>query len=129
MVHLRKRKDIRMRYEYNGNLLEEDRVLLITNEIMEKYPEINFLIAQIAARLEGYISDKVTTDDKLKRLYNIMLLIRDNKNLTLKIYQDYLNIVKVEQNSIKNNKYITMVDALNDYIQGYCQFPFMNNIE
>ena len=63
MKPLKKEVEVKMQYEYNGNLLEEDRVLLVAKEIMSKYPELNFLQAQMTARLEGYISDKVTPDD------------------------------------------------------------------
>ena len=118
-----------MKYEYNGNLLEEDRVLLVANEIMKKYPEINLFKAQMVARLEGYISDKVTADDKLNRLYNIMVINRDDKNLISKVYSDYLDIVKSEQSKVKNYKYITISDMLKDYMEGYTSFPFINSIE
>lgn len=118
-----------MKYEYNGNLLEEDRVLLVANEIVEKYPEINFLLAQMAARLEGYISSKVTPDDKLNRLYNIMVVNQNNKELITKVYHDYTGILKFELSNIKNGKYITIGKILNDFIEGYCAFPFMNCIE
>ena len=127
--HLKKREDIKMKYAYNGNLLEEDRVLLVAKEIMSKYPEITFLQAQMTARLEGYISSKATSDDKLKRLYNIMLINQNDKNLITKVYQDYTGILKSELNNIKNNKYITLGKILNDYIEGYTPFPFMKNIE
>lgn len=127
--HLKKREEIKMKYEYNGNLLEEDRVLLVANEIVEKYPEINFLLTQMAARLEGYISSKVTPDDKLNRLYNIMLVNQNNKELITKVYHDYTGILKFELSNIKNSKYITIGKILNDFIEGYCAFPFMNCIE
>ena len=127
--HLKKREEIKMKYEYNGNLLEEDRVLLVANEIVEKYPEINFLLTQMAARLEGYISSKVTPDDKLNRFYNIMLINQNNKELITKVYHDYTGILKFELSNIKNSKYITIGKILNDFIDGYCAFPFMNCIE
>lgn len=127
--HLKKREDIKMKYAYNGNLLEEDRVLLVTNEIVKKYPEMNFSSAKMAARLEGYISSKATSDDKLKRLYNIMLINQNDKNLITKVYQDYTGILKSELNKIKNYKYITVSNMLKDYIDGYTSFPFVNNIE
>ena len=127
--HLKKREEIKMKYEYNGNLLEEDRVLLVANEIVVKYPEINFLLTQMAARLEGYISSKVTPDDKLNRLYNIMLINQNNKELITKVYHDYTGILKFELSNIKNSKYITIGKILNDFIEGYCAFPFMNCIE
>ena len=110
---LKKREDVKMKYEYNGNLLEEDRVLLVAKEIMSKYPEITFLQAQMTARLEGYISDNVTPDDKLNRLYNIMLINQNDKKLISKVYQDYIRISNM----------------LKDYIEGYTSFPFVNSIE
>ncbi len=127
--HLKKREDIKMKYAYNGNLLEEDRVLLVAKEIMSKYPEITFLQAQMTARLEGYISDTVTPDDKLNRLYNIMLINQNDTKLISKVYQDYIDILKSELNKIKNYKYITVSNMLKDYIDGYTSFPFVNNIE
>ncbi len=126
---LGKREDVKMKYEYNGNLLEEDRVLLVAKEIMSKYPEITFLQAQMTARLEGYISDNVTPDDKLNRLYNIMLINQNDKKLISKVYQDYIGILKTELNKIKNYKYITISNMLKDYIDGYTSFPFVNSIE
>ena len=47
MKPLKKEVEVKMQYEYNGNLLEEDRVLLVAKEIMSKYPELNFLQAQM----------------------------------------------------------------------------------
>ena len=126
---LKKREDVKMKYEYNGNLLEEDRVLLVAKEIMSKYPEITFLQAQMTARLEGYISDNVTPDDKLNRLYNIMLINQNDKKLISKVYQDYISILKSELNKIKNYKYITISNMLKDYIEGYTSFHFVNSIE
>ena len=126
---LRKREDVKMKYEYNGNLLEEDRVLLVAKEIMNKYPELNFLQAQMTARLEGQISDEVTPDDKLNRLYNIMLINQNDKKLISKVYRDYTGILKSELNQIKNYKYITISNMLKDYIDGYTSFPFVNSIE
>ena len=126
---LRKREDVKMKYEYNGNLLEEDRVLLVAKEIMNKYPELNFLQAQMTARLEGYISDEVTPDDRLNRLYNIMLINQNDKKLISKVYRDYTGILKSELNQIKNYKYITISNMLKDYIDGYTSFPFLNSIE
>ena len=83
----------------------------------------------MAARLEGYISSKVTPDDKLNRLYNIMLVNQNNKELITKVYHDYTGILKFELSNIKNSKYITIGKILNDFIEGYCAFPFMNCIE
>ena len=61
-----------MDFEYNGNLLEDDRINLVANEIVNKYSQISLEKAREAAMLEGKISDYKTINDELNRLYNIM---------------------------------------------------------
>ena len=68
-----------MDFEYNGNLLEDDRINLVANEIVNKYSQISLEKAREAAMLEGKISDYKTINDELNRLYNIMLVNSDNK--------------------------------------------------
>ena len=70
-----------MDYEYNGNLLEEDRINLVANEIINKYSQISLEKAKEAAMLEGKISNTKTVNDELNRLYNIMLVNSDNKEI------------------------------------------------
>ena len=63
-----------MMFEYNGNLLEVDRINLVAKEITDKYPQISIEKAKEAAMLEGKISSNKTVNDELNRLYNIMLV-------------------------------------------------------
>ena len=63
-----------MDFEYNGNLLEDDRINLVANEIVNKYSQISFEKAKEVAMLEGKISNSKTVNDELNRLYNIMLV-------------------------------------------------------
>ena len=57
-----------MHFEYNGNLLEDDRINLVANEIVNKYSQISLEKAKEAAMLEGKISDSKTVNDELNRL-------------------------------------------------------------
>ena len=57
-----------MDFEYNGNLLEDDRINLVANEIVNKYSQISFERAKEAAMLEGKISSPKTVNDELNRL-------------------------------------------------------------
>ena len=57
-----------MHFEYNGNLLEDDRINLVANEIVNKYSQISFERAKEAAMLEGKISSPKTVNDELNRL-------------------------------------------------------------
>ena len=72
-----------MDFEYNGNLLEDDRINLVANEIVNKYSQISLEKAREAAMLEGKISDYKTINDELNRLYNIMLVNSDNKEIVI----------------------------------------------
>ena len=56
-----------MDFEYNGNLLEDDRINLVANEIVNKYSQISLEKAREAAMLEGKISDYKTINDELNR--------------------------------------------------------------
>ena len=55
-----------MEYKYNGNLLEEDRIDLVANEIIMKYPEININNAKEIAMLEGRISEDKNLEIQLE---------------------------------------------------------------
>ena len=115
-----------MKFEYNGNLLEEERINLVAKEIINKYPQINIEKAQEAAKLEGKISENINTDDILNRLYNIMLVNSDNKSLVTIIFTDYLNLLKSTNIQI-NNKYIVLAEEINDYLQNYNEFPIISD--
>lgn len=116
-----------MKFEYNGNLLEVERVNLVANEIISKYPQINIEKAKEAAMLEGKISEDKTVNDELNRLYNIMLVHCDNKNIVSLIYQDFLDIF--EHHHFEDNCYIYLINGINDYLQGYAEFPFLSDYQ
>ncbi len=114
-----------MRFEYNGNLLEEDRINLVAKEIIDKYPQISIEKAQKAAMLEGKISEPKTLNDELNRLYNIMLVNSDNKNIVTLIYIDYL-ILLTENTPIYSN-HIYLSEEINNFLQNYNDFPLPSN--
>lgn len=118
-----------MNFEYNGNLIEDDRINLVANEIVNKYPQINLEKAKEAAMLEGKISSSKTINDELNRLYNIMLINSDNKNIVLLAYKDFLNLLNNTHSEKVNNNYINIVDCINDYLQGYAEFPFLSDYQ
>ena len=116
-----------MKFEYNGNLLEEDRINLVANEIINKYPQISFEKAKAAAMLEGKISDSKTINDELNRLYNIMLINSDNKEIVLIVYKDFLALLNNIDLKTDNNNYMNLVNGINDYFQNYADFPFLSD--
>ena len=123
-----------MNYEYNGNLLEEDRIELVANEIINKYSMISLDKAKQAATLEGKISSHKTTDDELNRLYNIMLVNSDDKEIVSIIYKDFLETLKscvINSKQIETDKriYINLVDGINSYFKNNTEFPLFSDYQ
>ena len=116
-----------MKYEYNGNLIESDRINLVANEIINKYPQISFEKAKKVAMLEGKISNCKTVSNELNRLYNIMLVNNDNKKIVLLVYKDYLNTLNNSYIEEDNNIYINIVNGINAFLQNYADFPYLSD--
>ena len=117
-----------MKYEYNGNLLEDDRIDLVANEIIEKYPKIYIENANKAATLEKRISSNVTLTDKLNRIYNIMLVNSDNKEILISVYNDYLNLIsKIDGEGY--DKYYNIAQAIYNYLNNLSDFPYISDFE
>ena len=117
-----------MDFEYNGHLLEEDRINLVANEIVTQYPSVSLDKAKEAAMLEGKISEKKSTSDELNRLYNIMLVNSDNKEIVELIYNDYLEVL---HNNIDENIdiYMNLATEINDYLHNDSDFPFISDYQ
>lgn len=118
-----------MDFKYNGNLLEDDRINLVANEIVNKYSQISLEKAREAAMLEGKISDYKTINDELNRLYNIMLVNSDNKEIVIIVYKDYLEVLKNSNIEEGRNNYINLVDGINAYLQNYAEFPLLSDYQ
>ena len=117
-----------MDFEYNGNLLEEDRINLVANEIVNKYPQVSFENAKEAAMLEGKIDKYNSLSNVLTRLYNIMLVNSDNRELVSIVYKDYLETVRdngVPDDENKDN-YIDIINGIADYLTNYAKFPIID---
>jgi len=116
-----------MKYEYNGNLLEEDRINLVTNEIINKYPHIGLEKAKEAAMLEGKISTDKNLEMEFNRLYNIMLVLNDDKKNIKPIYLDLINILNNTQSEEKGN-YYNIILEITTFLISEIEFPYLNGI-
>lgn len=115
-----------MKYEYNGHLLEDDRINLVANEIINKYPHINIDKAKEAAMLEGKISTAKTFEMEFNRLYNIMLVISDDKKSIKNIYLDLINLLNNNQFVEKNNYYHNIALEIALFLVDEREFPIFN---
>lgn len=116
-----------MRFEYNGNLLEEDRINLVANEIIDKYPQISVDKAKEIAMLEGKISDNKSFFDEFNRLYNIMLVNCDNKDIVYIVYRDFLRLL-TNNMMFDDINYNYLIDGINNYLKNDNEFPYLSDM-
>ena len=115
-----------MEYEYNGNLLEDDRINLVASEIVNKYPQININKAMDAAMLEGKISSDKTVEMEFNRLYNIILVTNDDKKSVRPTYIDLVNLLKNNEDDERIKYYYTIALEIANFLLGKRDFPFLN---
>ena len=117
------KEGVKMEFQYNGNLYEDERINLVAKEITNKYPFISIDKAKAAASLEGKIDIEKTPSLELNRLYNIMFVNSSNKDIVKTIYQDYLNILN---DIVDDNKYYYISQAINEYLYDFSEFPIIS---
>ena len=117
-----------MQYEYNGNLLEEDRINLVANEIITAYPEMPINKAKEIAMLEGKITTNCNLEMVFTRLYNIMLIMSNDKSIVKKVYLDLFNIlnVNVNQNDEKIDYYYQVLEEIYNFLNSERTFPSLD---
>lgn len=115
-----------MQYEYNGNLLEEDRINLVANEITTAYPEISVDKAKEIAMLEGKISTDCNLEMLFTRLYNIMLIMSNDKSIVKRVYLDLFNILNVNKNAEKIDYYYQVLEEIYKFLNNEKTFPLLD---
>lgn len=115
-----------MEYEYNGNLLEDERINLVANEIINKYRYIDINKAKEAAMLEGKISTSKNVEIQLNRLYNIMLVINNNKQSVGLVYRDFVYLLTDNKNNEKFDYYYTIALEIANFLMNKREFPYLN---
>lgn len=91
-----------MRYEYNGNLEIEDRIDEVCSDIRSEYKDIPLEKLKKIAVLESPITYPVNLKIKFKRLYNILLVINNNVNLSSTYDKVLKDLVSIYNNMSKD---------------------------
>lgn len=91
-----------MRYEYNGNLEIEDRIDEVCSDIRSEYKDIPLEKLKKIAVLESPITYPVNSKIKFKRLYNILLVINNNVNLSSTYDKVLKDLVSIYNNMSKD---------------------------
>ena len=118
-----------MEYKYNGNLIEEDRIDLVANEIIMKYPKIDINNAKEIAMLEGRISENKNLEIQFNRMYNIILIEKDNNDIIKEVYSDLVDILKKNTDDDNFDYYYAITVEIVNYIMGNREFPYMNEFQ
>ena len=91
-----------MRYKYNGNLEIEDRIDEVCSDIRSEYKDIPLEKLKKIAVLESPITYPVNLKIKFKRLYNILLVINNNVNLSSTYDKVLKDLVSIYNNMSKD---------------------------
>ena len=105
-----------MKYKYNGNLEIEDRINDVCDDIKNEYKDISIDKLKKIAVLENPIIDPVNSKIKFKRLYNILLIINNDINLSNtydKVLKDLINIY----NSIPKDEIDNETEIVNNILK------------
>ena len=95
-----------MNYDYNANLSFEERVGLITREIMKAYPISKDIAMKIASTLQPIDNDDIE-DAKFKRLSNILFFNQNNEKVKNMVIEDIIdNYKSIKGKYEKIDKYI-----------------------
>lgn len=118
-----------MKYEYNGNLLEGERINEVANDIVNKYPEININQAREIAMLEGSISTDYNVDMAFNRLYNIMLVTSENTNIVKRVYLDLVSLLSNNRDDERIDYYYNVTVEISRFLREEREFPFLDEFE
>ena len=110
-----------MKFEYNANLILEERAELVAKEILEKYPLISYDDAYFAAMHLMPIDDKITNADKFDRYYFILRTIGRNNAEFLNVLTDAYNLYR---EGFENKNYNNIIEEIIGYaLSGVTSFP------
>jgi hypothetical protein len=70
-----------MKFEYNGHLNEMNRFISVAKEIVDYFPDIPMEKAMKIAALEDVITTECDSNMYFKRLYNILYIMQEEKNV------------------------------------------------
>ena len=108
-----------MNFEYNGNLTYEDRIEQVSKEIKNIYPDISNV--DYIAALEPPITTKFDVDMLFRRLYNIILVNKEDYKIVNNVIHDMIVVLKTIKKD--NEKYKNLIVSLIDYVNTSKNFP------
>ena len=117
-----------MKFEYNGNLDEKARIKEVAQDIKSYYNFISDIEAYEVAALEDVISTKVNDIMRFKRLYNILVVMQNKKEIFNLVYRDLVNVYNSYlQNNLKDYLVDSIMNEIINYMSGKRQdFPLIS---
>lgn len=101
-----------MKFEYNGHLDFNERISFVAKDIKNAYSEISDVDAKKIAALEPKIINKLNFNMLFNRLYNILLVEKNNYKIFNRVYNDLMNICKNNTLDDKHIEKLSFIDKL-----------------
>ncbi len=115
-----------MKFEYNGNKSEDERIREVSLDIRRKYPKVSIDKAKEIAMLEGYISEEYNMQMNFNRLYNIMLVTSDNIDIVKNVYLDLVALLSNNREDEKIEYYYDVTLEISKFLNSERNFPFLD---
>lgn len=118
---------------WNGKLMEEgtseNKKIVPAEEdedfelpkLNSKFIDTNRIVAELKKK---FVGQEVASESLF---YNIMLICKNDKNILLTVYKDFLSLLN--NNKIENNIYMLLADGIDNYIKGYSTFPLISDYQ
>lgn len=102
-----------MRFKYNSDCTLEERIELVSKEIIDEYHEIPIEIAKKIATIDDPIDDKLTNDDVFKRYYKILLFLNKEQPIYYQVLKD---MYEVYCKGLKDERLVAVMQEIMKYV-------------
>jgi len=115
-----------MKFEENSNCSFEEKISMVSNEIIEAYPEISLKDAEEIAMLDETINKPANNDIKFMRYYYILLITHENLTLRKKILKE---ITELAKKGFDDDKLYELFNEIYNFVSGKrIDFPLVSEL-
>ena len=115
-----------MSFEENSHCTFEERVELVAIEIKNAYPNISLADDVEIATLDEPIYRKADNDIKFMRYYYMMLILHNDSNMKIELYNE---LIKLVEDGINDNKLTEIMDEINKFmLNERDDFPIISEV-
>ena len=115
-----------MRFEETSLCSFEEKIEIVTKEILDVYPNISKDNAIAIAKLDEPFSGVANNDIKFMRYYYMLLVLNDNLEMRSIIFSEMQNLIS---EGIEDEKLFQLMDEINRYMYKEREnFPIISEV-